>query len=183
MKSQMTMKKQTGSLVVMEICLVLNWRRFPEIVKGWIEENSDMKKAIFTQFLGFVRLHGYSAGTRRGVPLVAWRDSRVEEIRILVASLKAGGIRLDMSMANKCILVDLWWNEAIKDQAFCRLYRIGQSKDVEFVKIIMKVSIDEYLLRMQTHTTVEITSTLGDEVLKNRDSVVELQELFGGIRN
>ncbi|KAE8396070.1 P-loop containing nucleoside triphosphate hydrolase protein [Aspergillus alliaceus] len=109
---------------------------------------------------------------------------RVEkEIRILVTSLKAGGIRLDMSAANKCILVDLWWNEAIKDQAFCRLYRIGQSKDVEFVKIIMKVSIDEYLLRMQTHTTVEITSTLGDEVLKNRDSVVELQELFGGIRN
>lgn len=38
------------------------------------------------------------------------------EVRILIASLKAGGIGLDLSAANKCILVDLWWNEAIQEQ-------------------------------------------------------------------
>lgn len=38
------------------------------------------------------------------------------EVRILIASLKAGGIGLDMTMANKCILVDLWWNEGVEEQ-------------------------------------------------------------------
>lgn len=38
------------------------------------------------------------------------------EKRIMIASLKAGGTGLDLSAANKCILVDLWWNEAIQEQ-------------------------------------------------------------------
>jgi SNF2 family DNA or RNA helicase len=39
-----------------------------------------------------------------------------KDVRILIAGLKAGRIGLDTSMANNCILVDLWWNEAIQKQ-------------------------------------------------------------------
>lgn len=42
-----------------------------------------------------------------------------EDIRILIASLKAGGTGLDMSVASKCIIVDLWWNEGVQQQV-CR---------------------------------------------------------------
>jgi SNF2 family DNA or RNA helicase len=35
----------------------------------------------------------------------------------MIASLKAGGTGLNLTMANKCILVDLWWNEAVEQQA------------------------------------------------------------------
>jgi hypothetical protein len=34
----------------------------------------------------------------------------------MIASLKAGGTGLNLTMANKCILVDLWWNEAVEQQ-------------------------------------------------------------------
>lgn len=34
----------------------------------------------------------------------------------MISSLKTGGVGLNMTMANKCILVDPWWNEAIQDQ-------------------------------------------------------------------
>lgn len=48
------------------------------------------------------------------------------DIKIMLASLKAGGTGLDMSMASKCILIDLWWNEAVEEQASplmtCRFY-------------------------------------------------------------
>lgn len=37
-------------------------------------------------------------------------------IRVMIASLRVGGTGLDMTAANKCILVDLWWNEAMQDQ-------------------------------------------------------------------
>jgi SNF2 family DNA or RNA helicase len=39
-----------------------------------------------------------------------------EDIHVLISSLRTGGVGLDLSMANKCIMVDLWWNEAIQDQ-------------------------------------------------------------------
>lgn len=42
--------------------------------------------------------------------------SEDSSIRVMIASLKAGGIGLDMTAAHKCILVDLWWNEAIQYQ-------------------------------------------------------------------
>ncbi|KAE8376890.1 SNF2 family N-terminal domain-containing protein [Aspergillus bertholletiae] len=109
--------------------------KIQEIIKCWIDENPGVKiewKATC--------LHGKMSLQAHEQSMDIFRDEL--EIRILIASLKAGGIRLDMSMANKCILVDLWWNEPIQDQAFCRLYRIGQSKDVEFIKIIVKDSID-----------------------------------------
>jgi SNF2 family DNA or RNA helicase len=38
------------------------------------------------------------------------------ETKIMIASIKTGGLGLDFSVANKCILVDLWWNEAVQDQ-------------------------------------------------------------------
>ena len=39
-----------------------------------------------------------------------------KDIKIMISSLKTGGVGLNLTMANKCILVDPWWNEAIQDQ-------------------------------------------------------------------
>lgn len=50
----------------------------------------------------------------RDLSIQDFRDK--PETRVMIASLKAGGTGLDLSMANKCILVDLWWNEALQEQ-------------------------------------------------------------------
>lgn len=53
---------------------------------------------------------------------IAARDTVMEkfredqETRILICSLRAGGTGLDLTAANKCILVDLWWNSAVEQQ-------------------------------------------------------------------
>jgi hypothetical protein len=39
-----------------------------------------------------------------------------EDISVMIASLKVGGTGLNLTMANKCILVEPWWNEAIAQQ-------------------------------------------------------------------
>lgn len=103
------------------------------------------------------------------------------EITILIVSLHTGGTGLDMTVAHKCILVDLWWNEAIQNQAFCRLLRHGQTKNVECVKMIVQGSIDEYMLDLQTKKTEDIKSTMGDDILKKRDTVITLLKLFADV--
>ncbi len=37
-------------------------------------------------------------------------------IKVLIASLKCGGVGLNLTMASKVICVDLWWNSAIEQQ-------------------------------------------------------------------
>lgn len=39
-----------------------------------------------------------------------------KNIKVLVASLKCGGVGLNLTMASKVISIDLWWNSAIEQQ-------------------------------------------------------------------
>ncbi|PWY79259.1 hypothetical protein BO70DRAFT_338462 [Aspergillus heteromorphus CBS 117.55] len=163
-----------------------------EIISEWLAGDPSVKVVVFTQFLDCVRIlsimyqaQGWECRCLTGKMRMAAREESMEEFRakdgnvkVLIASLRAGGIGLDLSAANKCILVDLWWNEAIQEQAFCRLFRIGQESKVEFVKILVNNTIDENLHELQTKKTAEITGTIGEDVLKGRETIENLLEMF-----
>lgn len=44
-------------------------------------------------------------------------------LRIMVAGLKCGGQGLNLTMANRVISIDLWWNHSVELQAFGRVFR------------------------------------------------------------
>jgi SNF2 family DNA or RNA helicase len=56
----------------------------------------------------------------------------------------------------------------VHTQAFCRLFRIGQARNVEIIKLVVKNTIDDYMLELQEKKTVEIDGTIGVEALSNR---------------
>jgi hypothetical protein len=58
---------------------------------------------------------------------------------------------LNFPWANRCISLDLWWNHAVEQQAFGRIFRIGQEKDTFMTRIVVKNSVDMRLLSMQLH--------------------------------
>ncbi len=53
------------------------------------------------------------------------------ERNAFLISLKAGGVGLNLTGADTVILVDLWWNPAVEDQAIGRAHRMGQEQNVE----------------------------------------------------
>lgn len=63
-----------------------------------------------------------------------------------------------------------------------RLYRIGQKRNVEFVKIVVRGTIDDYLLEVQNRKSVEIDDTIGKEALEQRETIAKLLELFGAVQ-
>lgn len=101
------------------------------------------------------------------------------EIKILIASLKSGGTGLDITAANKCILVEPWWNDAIQQQAFCRLFRIGQERDVEVVKLVAQNTIDDYMMDLQKMKLKEIEGAIGDASLPLTGIEGQLVRHFG----
>ena len=77
---------------------------------------------------------------------------RVEETpfpKILLISLRAGGVGLNLTSANTVFMMDPWWNEAVENQAINRAFRIGQKRKVTVYRLIIKDSIEEKILKLQ----------------------------------
>lgn len=87
--------------------------------------------------------------------------------KVLLCSLKAGGVGLNLTVASKLYLLDLWWNPAIEEQAIQRVHRIGQLKDVEIVKFVMAKTIEERILEIhdsKNYTANQIMTQEGNMV-------------------
>lgn len=70
------------------------------------------------------------------------------EARVLLASLKAGGVGLNLTSASYLFLMDSWWNPATEEQAMHRVHRIGQTLPVTIFRLYVRDSIEERILRM-----------------------------------
>ncbi|KAL8798932.1 MAG: hypothetical protein Q9182_006279 [Xanthomendoza sp. 2 TL-2023] len=104
------------------------------------------------------------------------------ECKIMIASLKAGGIGLNLTMASKVICIDLWWNSSVEQQAFCRVYRIGQEHETFITRFVAKNTVDEKLLQMQEVKSKAIREAIDDETMLEALSLPELMALFGEVR-
>jgi len=63
--------------------------------------------------------------------------------KILLISLKAGGVGLNLSTASLVILFDRWWNPAVENQAIQRGHRFGRLMPLHVIKFLIKNSIEE----------------------------------------
>merc|ERR1711981_1314390 len=68
--------------------------------------------------------------------------------KVLLVSLRAGGVGLNLVRASRLYLLDLWWNPAVEEQAIQRVHRIGQTSEVHVYKFVVNDSIDEDLLEL-----------------------------------
>lgn len=67
---------------------------------------------------------------------------------IILVSLMAGGVGVNLIGACNLIIADPWWNPAVEDQAIDRVYRIGQTEPVRVYRLIIANSVEERLLRL-----------------------------------
>ena len=63
--------------------------------------------------------------------------------RVMLLSLKAGGVGLNLTAATHVFHFDRWWNPAVEDQATDRTYRIGQTRNVQVHKLITMGTLEE----------------------------------------
>ena len=76
--------------------------------------------------LGARALHGSMNVKARDESLKAFKND--PSVRILLVSLKAGSVALNLTVANYIYLMDPWWNPAAEMQAIDRTHRLGKSE-------------------------------------------------------
>lgn len=70
---------------------------------------------------------------------------------VFLISTRAGGVGLNITSANKVVVVDPNWNPSHDLQAQDRAYRIGQARDVEVFRLISAGTIEEIVYARQIY--------------------------------
>ena len=68
---------------------------------------------------------------------------------VMLISLRAGGVGLNLTAADHVFLLDPWWNPAVEDQAADRAHRIGQERPVLVTRLVAQDTVEERILALQ----------------------------------
>ncbi|KAI8333865.1 SNF2 family N-terminal domain-containing protein [Chlamydoabsidia padenii] len=84
--------------------------------------------------------------------------------QVLLLSLKAGGVGLNLQCANHMVLLDRWWNPATMEQAIARIHRMNQTKVTYIHTVIIKDTIEEGLLDDVLKKKNELFKSVVDQI-------------------
>ncbi|KAJ4217626.1 hypothetical protein NW759_008934 [Fusarium solani] len=147
-----------------------------EVILTWLKEAPEDKMIVFVEFtrtskalgcileklgIDFLYYNGTVTTKRKDLALEEFREN--PERKILLASMKCGGQALDLPVANRVIIVDIWWNKTVEQQAFKRVHRIGQKEETHLVRIMARGSIDERLYMLQNAKQAIVNRALQDD--------------------
>ncbi|KAF2658724.1 hypothetical protein K491DRAFT_689796 [Lophiostoma macrostomum CBS 122681] len=164
-------------------------------ILNWFQQIPGVKIIIYTQFLAMIRIlakaceeegwaneqyHGSMSFGSRDKALGRFADN--PNVNILLASLRCGGLGLNLTMASRVILIDPWWNAASEQQAFCRVFRIGQTEPTSMTRFCVKNTVDQRLIEMQERKKKEIDKVMADDgSTVKKLGIKDLLRLFGPI--
>lgn len=173
-------------------------RKILEILKD-IDKRSDgaEKTIIFSQFTSMlnliepfldaegikhVRYDGSMSKDKREASLEKIRSSK--STQCILISFKAGSTGLNLTTCNNVILVDMWWNPALEDQAYDRAHRLGQTRDVNIYKLTIPETVETRILQLQDTKRQLAAAALSGDKMKNMklkmDDLLALFRGFGG---
>ncbi|KAF3359610.1 CWF complex protein sap61 [Verticillium dahliae VDG1] len=100
--------------------------------------------------------------------------------KLMLISLKAGNAGLNLVQASRVIILDPFWNPFVEMQAVDRVHRIGQQNEVKVYRILVKDSVEDRIMEIQTRKREAIDAALDGKASKGMGlSMADLRHLFG----
>lgn len=138
------------------------WKVLKKLLKWW-HANGD-KVLVFSHSVRLLRMlqmlfkhTSYNVSYLDGKMNYDERTKAVREFNsdplqfVFLISTRAGGVGLNITSANKVVVVDPNWNPSYDLQAQDRAYRIGQSRDVEVFRLISAGTVEEIIYARQIY--------------------------------
>ncbi|TFY83512.1 hypothetical protein EWM64_g492 [Hericium alpestre] len=167
--------------------LVQNLRRLQD-------QDPCFRAVVFSQFTSFLdliqivlereKLPWYrfdgSMDVRRRNEAVTEFKAPSRKPKVLIISLKAGGVGLNLTTANHVFMMDCWWNAATENQAIDRVHRIGQEQTVYVKHFVVEDTIEGRILQIQKRKTALVKEAFkGGKGGTDPDSIENLNIMFG----
>jgi len=150
------------------------------------------KIIIFSQYVETLKylkrkFEGYKTQIYSGGQSQSERDEIIsnfknsDEFEILLISLKAGGVGLNLQEADTLILFDRWWNPAVEEQAIGRADRFGREGSLHVIKFVTQNTIEERIEQLLFEKK-DLFNKIVEEVTPktNKFSEEDLMFIIGG---
>ncbi|PIL31409.1 hypothetical protein GSI_06110 [Ganoderma sinense ZZ0214-1] len=157
------------------------------------DQDPCFRAVVFSQFTSFLDLI-QNVLEREGLPWYRFdgsmdikkRNEAVtgfkapsREPKVLIISLKAGGVGLNLTNASHVFMMDCWWNAATENQAIDRVHRIGQEKTVVVTHFIVSGTIEGRILQIQKRKTAIVKEAFKGKQDSGPESIENLKIMFG----
>ncbi|CAI9292704.1 unnamed protein product [Lactuca saligna] len=170
LQSISTPKGILGNAHVKEKAIVFSqWTRMLDLLEVCLKDSS----------IGYRRLDGTMSVVARDKAVKDFNT--LPEVSVMIMSLKAASLGLNMVAACHVILLDLWWNPTTEDQAIDRAHRIGQTRPVTVLRLTVKDTVEDRILALQEKKRKMVASAFGDDDnggSKTRLTVEDMRYLF-----
>ena len=131
---------------------------------------SSARVLIFSQFVRTLRWIGARLKVSHdfliGSMTLAHREEAIERFRsgpaprVLLVSLRAGGVGLNLGEATHVVMFDRWWNPAVETQAIYRAHRFDRKDPLHVIRFLVKESIEERVAAILDRKAALFDSTI-----------------------
>ncbi|XP_069831488.1 helicase-like transcription factor [Dendropsophus ebraccatus] len=176
-RAEKDQKWKSSSKIEALMCALMKQRKKDPHVKSIIVSQftsylSMIETALRESGFMFTRLDGSMTQKKRTEAIQSFQSSDVDSPTIMLLSLKAGGVGLNLTAASRVFLMDPAWNPAAEEQCFDRCYRLGQTKEVIITKFVVKNSVEENMLNIQNKKRELAAGAFGT----NKQSASEIKQ-------
>ncbi|KAG5366638.1 ATP-dependent helicase fft1 [Yarrowia sp. B02] len=133
---------------------------------------------LMRENIRYVKYDGSMPIKKRDAALATLRTD--PDTTVLLCSLKCGALGLNLTCANRVVLLDPWWNPMVSEQAIDRVHRIGQTVDVDVYEFSVADSVEKKIMQLQDKKRKLAGSVInGDrELMKEVSSLSRAELLF-----
>uniref|UniRef100_A0A7S1ATI0 Uncharacterized protein n=1 Tax=Noctiluca scintillans TaxID=2966 RepID=A0A7S1ATI0_NOCSC len=125
-----------------------------------------------------LRIDGQTDAISRGEKVQKFQEQR-NRFQVMLLTTHVGGVGLNLTGADRVVIVDPAWNPAADAQAVDRAFRIGQEKEVRIYRLIMSGLIEDKMFRLQVFKMGLMKTALEAEQQNHRYfTTKEIRALF-----
>lgn len=142
-----------------------------------VDVMDEAEESFARRGISYVSIRGDQSAKARAAAIESFTGD--PETSIIVCSLTAAGVGLNLQVASNMVLAELSWTDAEQTQAIDRIHRIGQSEPVTAWRIIAAQTIDSKIAEL-----IDSKAGLAARALDGADEVassvdVQLEALVG----
>ncbi|EXC53897.1 SMARCA3-like protein 2 [Morus notabilis] len=141
------------------------WTRMLDLLEGCLKHSC----------IKYRRLDGTMSVTARDKAVKDFNT--LPEVSVMIMSLKAASLGLNMVAACHVLLLDLWWNPTTEDQAIDRAHRIGQTRPVTVLRLTVRDTVEDRILSLQQKKREMVASAFGEDEMGGRQTRLTVEDL------
>ncbi|XP_058195754.1 helicase-like transcription factor CHR28 isoform X2 [Rhododendron vialii] len=145
------------------------------VFSQWTRMLDLLETGLIKSSIKYRRLDGTMSITARDKAVKDFNT--LPEVSVMIMSLKAASLGLNMVAACHVLLLDLWWNPTTEDQAIDRAHRIGQTRPVTVLRLTVKDTVEDRILALQQKKREMVASAFGEDESGNRQTRLTAEDL------